>query len=69
VAAIYQEASGHAPQDLDFYTAYAALRHGVVMFRITRRSVHFGEAEMPEDPDHAVMHHVHLRRMLDGQYW
>jgi aminoglycoside phosphotransferase (APT) family kinase protein len=69
VAAIYEEVSGYAPRDLDFYTAYAALRHGVVMFRITRRSVHFGEAEMPEDPDHAVMHHVHLRRMLDGQYW
>ena len=69
VAAIYEEASGYKPRDLDFYTAYAAIRHGVVMFRITRRQIHFGEAEMPEDPDHAVMHHAHLRRMLDGQYW
>jgi hypothetical protein len=39
------------------------------MFRITRRSITFGEAEMPEDPDHAIMHHAHLRKLLDGVYW
>ncbi len=69
VAQLYEVASGYTPKDLDFYTAYAALRHGIVMFRITRRSVRFGEAEMPEDPDHAILHHVHLARMLDGAYW
>ena len=69
VAAIYEEVSGYTPTNLDFYTAYAALRHAIVMFRITRRSIRFGEAEMPEDPDHAIMHHAHLRRMLDGEYW
>lgn len=69
VAAIYEEASGYTPRNLDFFTAYAALRHGIVMFRITRRSIRFGEAVMPEDPDHAILHHAHLRRMLDGQYW
>jgi aminoglycoside phosphotransferase (APT) family kinase protein len=69
VAAIYESASGYQAKDLDFYTAYAALRHGIVMFRITRRSIRFGEAVMPEDPDHAILHHAHLRRMLDGVYW
>jgi aminoglycoside phosphotransferase (APT) family kinase protein len=69
VAGIYESASGYKPKDLDFYTAYAALRHGIVMFRITRRSIRFGEAVMPEDPDHAILHHAHLRRMLDGVYW
>ncbi len=69
VAELYEQASGHHAQDLDFYTAYAALRHGIVMFRITRRSVHFGEAEMPEDPDHAILHHAHLARMIEGVYW
>ena len=39
------------------------------MFRITRRSIRFGEAEMPDDPDHAILHHAHLARMLDGVYW
>jgi hypothetical protein len=24
---------------------------------------------MPEDPDHAILHHAHLARMLDGVYW
>ena len=69
VAGAYQALTGFEPRDLDFYTAYAALRHGIVMFRITRRSIRFGEAEMPEDPDHAIHHHAHLRRMLDGVYW
>jgi len=69
VASIYEAASGYAPRDLDFYGTYAALRHGIVMFRITRRLIRFGEAEMPDDPDHAIMHHAHLRRMLDGEYW
>ena len=69
IAAIYEEASGYTPQDLDFYTAYAALRYGIVMFRITRRSIRFGEAVMPENPDEAIMHHAQLRQMLDGVYW
>jgi len=69
VAGLYQSVTGYEPRDLDFYTAYAALRHGIVMFRITRRSIRFGEAEMPEDPDHAILHHAHLARMLDGVYW
>jgi aminoglycoside phosphotransferase (APT) family kinase protein len=69
VAHTYQSLTGYEPRDLDFYTAYAALRYAIVMFRITRRSIRFGEAEMPEDPDHAIAHHAHLRRMLDGVYW
>jgi aminoglycoside phosphotransferase (APT) family kinase protein len=69
VAELYESASGYRPKDLDFYTAYAALRHGIVMFRITRRAIRFGEAVMPEDPDEAILHHAHLRRMLDGVYW
>jgi len=69
VAGLYRSVTGYEPKDLDFYTAYAALRHGIVMFRITRRSIRFGEAEMPEDTDHAILHHAHLARMLDGVYW
>jgi aminoglycoside phosphotransferase (APT) family kinase protein len=69
VAEIYEAAAGYTPQDLDFYTTYAALRYAVVMFRITRRSIRFGEAVMPENPDEAIMHHAQLRMMLDGVYW
>lgn len=69
VAGMYEDATGNRPTDLDFFTGYAALRHAIVMFRITRRSIHFGEAVMPDDPDEAILHHAHLRRMLDGEYW
>jgi aminoglycoside phosphotransferase (APT) family kinase protein len=69
IAAIYEEASGYKPKDLDFYTAYAALRYAIVMFRIARRSIRFGEAVMPENPDEAISHHVQLRQMLEGVYW
>ena len=69
VAAYYEELTGYEPRDLDFYTTYAALRHGIVMFRISRRAATFGEAEMPEDPDHAILHHVHLRDLIDNVYW
>jgi aminoglycoside phosphotransferase (APT) family kinase protein len=69
VADLYAAASGHTPENLDFYTTYAALRHGIVMFRITRRSIRFGEAVMPENPDEAILHHAHLKRLLDGDYW
>jgi aminoglycoside phosphotransferase (APT) family kinase protein len=69
IAATYEAASGYTPKHLDFYTAYAALRYAIVMFRITRRSIRFGEAVMPENPDEAIMHHAHLAKMLDGDYW
>ena len=58
----YEQRSGTEPRDLDFYEAYAALRHGIVMARVTLRSVHFGEAELPADPDELVMH----RSVLEG---
>ena len=69
VAATYEELTGHAPSDLDFYTMYAAVRHGLIMSRVGRRAVHFGEAEMPADPDELITHRATLRRMLEGTYW
>ncbi len=69
VATAYEKATGHAPHDLRFHVLYAALRHAIVMSRITRRQVMFGEAEMPDDPDHTFMHHGTLAAMLDGAYW
>ena len=69
VADYYEQLTGYTPRDLDFFTLYAALRHGIVMFRIARRQATFGEAEMPENPDEAILHHVHLRNMIEGNYW
>jgi len=69
VAATYEELTGHAPRDLDFYTMYAAVRHAVIMTRIGRRAIHFGEAELPADVDDLITHRAALERMLDGAYW
>jgi aminoglycoside phosphotransferase (APT) family kinase protein len=69
VAAAYERHSGHAPRDLDFFTMYAALRHAIVMSRVARRQVMFGEIDMPDDPDDMIMHRPTLEKMLDGAYW
>jgi len=69
VAGSYERYSGHTPRDLGFYAMYAALRHAIVMSRVARRQVLFGEITMPEDPDDMIMHRPTLERMLDGTYW
>ena len=69
VATRYESLTGYAPRDLDFYTLYAALRHGIIMSRIQRRAIHFGEAMPPDDPDDLIAHRATLEAMLDGRYW
>ncbi len=69
VAGHYTRVSGHKLVDLDWFIVYAALRHGIVMTRATRRGVHFGDQEMPDDPDDLVMHRRSLEALLDGTYW
>jgi len=69
VAATYASLTGHAEPDLDFYTMYSALRHGIIMNRIQRRAIRFGEATMPDNPDDLVMHRTTLEEMIAGTYW
>ncbi|WP_305093100.1 phosphotransferase family protein [Prescottella sp. R16] len=69
VARTYTDRTGHTPEDLDFYTLYAALRHAIIMFRIQCRAVAFGQAEAPADPDDMIMHRKALEEMLAGTYW
>jgi aminoglycoside phosphotransferase (APT) family kinase protein len=69
VAATYESFTGHTPRDLEFYTLYASLRHAIVMSRVARRSILFGEMERPSDPDDLIMHRATLEKMLDGTYW
>ncbi|MFW0791158.1 phosphotransferase family protein [Gordonia sp. CPCC 205333] len=69
VAEEYAKISGHHPQDLDFYTTYAALIHAVVMFRIQCRAIDFGQAHAPFDPDDMILHRATLEAMLAGTYW
>jgi aminoglycoside phosphotransferase (APT) family kinase protein len=69
VATTYESLTGHTPQDLDFYILYAALRHGIIMSRIHRRAIHFGEATMPDDVDDLISHRAMLEDMIGGTYW
>ena len=64
----YTEISGYSLRDMDFYLLYAALRHAIIMARIKRRMIHFGEDEVPADIDDYVMHRASLDKMLDGTY-
>jgi aminoglycoside phosphotransferase (APT) family kinase protein len=68
VAAAYERASGYEVRDLDWFLVYAALRDGIVMSRIKRRMVHFGQDQVPADPDDYVLHQASLHRLLDGTY-
>ncbi len=65
----YRSMSGHTPRDMEFYEMYAALRHGIIMARVWHRRIHFGELEMPDDPNDLVMHRAAIESMLDGRYW
>jgi aminoglycoside phosphotransferase (APT) family kinase protein len=69
VVARYESAAGVAVSPLRWYLFYAALRHGVIMFRVNTRQIAFGEAAMPADRDELVLHHRTLRAMMDGTYW
>ena len=68
VEMLYREFSGHELRDMDFYLLYAALRHAIVMARIKRRMIHFGEDEVPDDIDDYVMHRASLDKLLAGTY-
>jgi aminoglycoside phosphotransferase (APT) family kinase protein len=64
----YQELTGWPLRDMDFYLTYAALRHAIIMARIRRRMIHFGEDQVPADPDDYVMHRASLEQLLAGTY-
>ncbi|MDH3705766.1 MAG: phosphotransferase family protein [Acidimicrobiia bacterium] len=69
VVATYEAASGRTVRNLEWFEAYAALRHGMIMTRVTERSVHFGESTWPDDVDDSIPHAHVLRAMIDGTWW
>ena len=68
VVATYEQLSGHTVRDFDWYIAYAALRHAVVMSQVKRRMIHFGEEQQPDDPNGFVMHAALLKQLLEGTH-
>jgi aminoglycoside phosphotransferase (APT) family kinase protein len=69
VFAAYERLTGYAPRDLEFYGAYAALQWAIVFVRTARRSVHFGERDMPEELDDVIVNRDGIESMLGGSYW
>jgi aminoglycoside phosphotransferase (APT) family kinase protein len=65
----YQQLTGHELAGIDFYLAYAAVQFGIVYLRVGRRAVHFGEREMPDDPDELLINRGPLQRIVAGTYW
>jgi len=64
VAATYESLTGHAPRDLDFYMAFAAVQWCIVFVRTGLRAVHFGTEEMPETVDDFIRHRDAVEQML-----
>jgi aminoglycoside phosphotransferase (APT) family kinase protein len=69
LAETYQKITGHPVEDLRWYETYGALRHAIIMSRISERMVHFGQAEPTADPDDRIPHRATLEGMLDGTFW
>jgi aminoglycoside phosphotransferase (APT) family kinase protein len=66
IAATYAGLSGYEPRDLDWYLTYNAIRYAIVMFRIGRRQLLFGEMEMPDDLDDMTGIRDELEALLAG---
>ena len=60
----YATVTGHEPQDIDFYRRYAALQWGIVFLRTGRRQAHFGERELPADPEELIYNRAQLDRLF-----
>jgi len=65
----YERRRGRSPRHLDFYGTYAAVQWAVVFVRTARRSVHFGEREMPDDLDDVIVNRDGLEAMFADTYW
>jgi aminoglycoside phosphotransferase (APT) family kinase protein len=63
--ATYERLSGVRLDDLTWYEAAAGLRFGVILLRMSHRSLAFGMAQPPADPDDHVMFGPLLAQLLD----
>ena len=54
------------PRDLDFFRRYAALQWGIVFLRTGRRQAHFGERELPAEPEELIYNRAQLDRLFSS---
>ncbi len=64
VAAQYESRRGYAVRDLRFFMVYAAIQWGIVFLRTGARRAHFGEQEMPANPEDLIHNKMHLETLL-----
>lgn len=69
MAALYTELSGRPVEALEWFEVFAALRFATVSLRTSARSIAYGQAVAPDDPDDLIMFRRLLEAMLDGSYW
>ncbi len=63
-AATYERLGGESLDDLAWYEALAGLRFGIILARMSLRSIAYGAQEPPTDPDDLVMFAPLLERLL-----
>jgi aminoglycoside phosphotransferase (APT) family kinase protein len=64
-AATYEELSGERLDDLAWYEALAGLRFGIILTRMSLRSIAYGQQQLPSDPDDLTVFAPLLRQLLD----
>jgi aminoglycoside phosphotransferase (APT) family kinase protein len=64
VASQYESRRGYTVRDLRFFMVYAAVQWGVVFLRTGQRQAHFGERQLPADPQDLLHNRPHLETLL-----
>jgi len=64
VATQYESLRGYAVRDLRWFLLYSAIQWGIVFLRTGHRQAHFGEREMPANPDELIHNRAHLESLL-----
>jgi aminoglycoside phosphotransferase (APT) family kinase protein len=63
--ATYERLSGDTLDRLAWYEAFAGLRFGIILLRMSLRSIAFGVQDEPADPDDLMMFPALLDRLLE----
>ncbi|QDX80810.1 hypothetical protein B9N43_05865 [Denitratisoma sp. DHT3] len=64
VVRVYEQTSGRTLQDLGWYQLFAAARFSILSIRTGLRSIAYGEAQRPDDPDDLLISRSLFERML-----
>ncbi len=69
VTSTYEELTGYRPQHLRWFEMFALVRFEIITVRTTLRSIEYGMAARPDDPDDLITFRAMAESMLDGSHW